>query len=115
MRLLIPKALCVVLIFLATGARADYCATGKITGEQCSGFVFESCGFVNIDAQRGSDGVMSETQRCFSSVSNYKESKGQGRCWLNTKSNSPDFFTKNKDGDYESVDIGYLVFKCFKE
>ena len=110
-----------VTIFSARIAQADYVAVGQIRGNVCSwgGFI---CKFVNIDAIR-KEGKLFSLAKVFADVDDYK----RGRCWINTKSKSmglisnainiftqPEFLRRQDDGDFEELDVEYLVFKCIK-
>ena len=113
------------LFLLATASRAEYCAVDEIRGNVCKGFVIEACSFVRVDAVKGDDGKLFTVNKCYSSVSDYKER--DGRCWITTKSKGggalswalnsatqPEFLHKNENGEYEEIDVEYLVFKCVK-
>ncbi len=114
-----------VLLLSSFSANAEYCATGVIKGNICSGFILESCKTVKIDAVKGENGELFSINKCYSSVSEYSKSKKL--CWINTKSKGggalswaansltqPDFLHKNESGKYEELDVEYLVFKCTK-
>jgi hypothetical protein len=113
------------LFLIATVSYADYCAVGEIKGNICKGFVIESCRHVRVDAVKGDDGRLFSVKTCYSEVSDYRES--DDRCWIRTKSKGlgfwssalnaakqPEFFTKKENGEYEEIDVEYLVFKCVK-
>ena len=117
---------CIFLSMLVSSSvLADYCATGKVEGNVCSGFIIESCKFIKIDAVKDGVGNLFNMKRCYEDVSEYKSSKSL--CWINTKSKGmglistamnmavqPDFLHKNSSGEYEDVDAEYIVFKCKK-
>lgn len=118
-------ALAVLAVSVPSAAWPEYCATGPIRGNICSGFVIESCSFVRVDAVEGDNGQLYTVRDCYESVSEYKE--GDGRCWIRTKSSGaglwswmtnaavqPKFFHKNDRGEYEELDVEYLVFECVK-
>ncbi|MEW8424807.1 MAG: hypothetical protein AB2609_08850 [Candidatus Thiodiazotropha sp.] len=113
-----------VLLTLSV-AHADYCAVGKIEGNVCKGFVIESCKFVQVDSVKDDNGKLFTVKECYNEVSEYNE--GKGRCWINTKSKGggaiswalnaatqPEFLHKNKNGEYEELDVEYLTFKCVR-
>ena len=118
--------LIVVLLILFYGsAKADFLATGKFKGLECSGFVIQACSNVSIDAV-GQNGKLFELKRVWPKVTEYNAS--QNICHIRMKGGSvfgfwgdvvgkasgPDFYTLTKSGDYKKVEIESLSFKCRK-
>ncbi len=112
-----------LLFLMLSEVQAEYCAVGQISGNVCKGFVIESCKFIRVDAVKDDNGKLFTVKECYSDVSEYSE--GKGRCWINTKSKGggaiswalnaatqPEFLHKNENGEYEEIDVEYLIFKC---
>lgn len=116
-----------VLALLVPGVVvAEYCATRAIRGNVCKGFVIESCKSVQVDAVEGNNGQLFTVRECYDKVSDYR--KSDGLCWIRTKSTGaglwswmtnaatqPKFFHKNERGEYEELDVEYLVFDCVRQ
>ena len=101
-----------------------YCATGKIQGNVCEGFlnsIIQSCKKVEINAVKN-EGQFYTMKKCYNNVSDYRD----GLCWIYIESvgggifangidedTRPDFYTY-KNGIYTKHNIEYLVFKCEK-
>ena len=113
-----------VLCFLfSSQSYAAYCATGKIEGNVCKGFIIESCSSIEVHAVEGDDGKLYEVKRCYEDVSEFDAN--QGRCWIRTKSSGGGlisgalnlftgmgFYHRSSSGNFEEVDAEYLTFQC---
>ncbi|MCG9721910.1 hypothetical protein [Shewanella sp. Isolate7] len=126
---LVPKIkylLAVTTLLSSSCVLAEYCAIGKIEANECSGFIIESCSFINVDAVRNDEGQLFHPKKCYESVTEYNAHKE--RCWINTKSKGggliswginaatqPNFLHKNSSGEYEEIDADYITFKCSKK
>lgn len=115
-------------IFYLSSATAnnEFCAVGDIEGSVCKGIFIKSCKFVKVDAVKGNNDKLFTINECYQKVSNFDERKG--RCWINTKVRGdnlifsavnsafqPEFFHKNKKGNYEELDVDYITFQCVKK
>lgn len=109
-----------ILLSISTSSYSDYCATGKIKGHVCEGFIIEECEKFDINAVKN-EGNFYTMKKCYDEVSEYRD----GLCWIYIKSGGgifspgmdedaiPDFYTyRNKK--YTKHDVEYLVFKCDK-
>lgn len=118
--------LAIITLLSSSAVLAEYCATGKIEANECSGFIIESCSFITVDAVRDDEGQLFHPKKCYQSVTEHNSSKG--RCWINTKSKGggliswginvavqPNFLHKNSSGEYEEIDADYITFKCSKK
>ena len=76
----------IFLSSFSTQASAEYCATGTIVGNECKGFIIESCAFIDIHAVEGSDGQLYEVAQCYEDVSDCSDRQDGGRCWITTES-----------------------------
>ncbi len=110
-----------VLVLVVGLANADYLVTGKITGQECSGFVLEVCSNRNVDAVEGDNGKLYHLAEIYSDVDDYDGK----RCWIRTKSKGlgliskaidaiggDQFYEKEKDGRYVEIDVEYITFPC---
>ena len=101
-----------------------YCATGKIIGSVCEGFIntiIQSCQKVEINAVNN-EGQFYSMKKCYNNISDYRD----GLCWIDIESTGG-FFSNEKDEDdksgfytykngiYTKHDVDYLVFKCVKK
>ena len=118
-----------IALLSASVASADYIAVGPIKGEACTSYlIVESCDMHSVDAVEGSDGQLYTLQTRYESVSDHKVLKdGTERCLIRLKARglglwskaadlllSNRFYTKTSSGEYESVDVEMLAFKCRK-
>jgi hypothetical protein len=102
---------------------AKYLVEGQIEGSVCTNYiVFQTCKFVNVDAVQGDDGELFEIKTQFDNVTE----ENNGLCfirlkyegwiaWALRKTVGPTFFTKKQDGQFEKIDLEYVVFKCKKQ
>ncbi len=115
----------VLLVLLISPASAEYVVTSQIRGNVCQWFGLGLCGFHNISAVKGSDGKLYSMATSFDHVSEYNQEKKT--CWINTKSDGmgiissavnalaqPVFFEKTASGEYEKLDVEFLVFSCIE-
>ena len=130
---MIPMIKCLAagaaIALLSAPASADYIAVGPIRGQECTSYVlFESCEMYSVDAVLGDGDKLYTIQTRYESVSDHKVLKdGTERCWIRLKAGglglwskaanlflADRFHTKTPDGEYEKIDVEYLVFKCKK-
>lgn len=108
------------LLTISGPAWANFLLIGKMKASVCSGVVFQTCSFENVDAVGASSGQLYEPARQYGSVSEFDPQRNQ--CWIRMKTGSfaldafkgsrlPDFFTK-KDGRFVKIKPDYLVFSC---
>ena len=119
----------VVLLVMMAGSNsyAEYAAIGTIQGNHCSGLFIKTCGLKDIAAVSGSDGKLHEIKTTYDSVTEYKETTG--KCFIRVSRSSglgpiswainywkgTEFYAKDSSGEFTSVDIEYITFKCKKQ
>jgi hypothetical protein len=118
-------AIFILPVFFCTPLAAKYLVDGEIKGQVCTSYVVvSSCEMVSIEAVEGDDGQLFAIKQEYESVSEFNESTG--RCWIRLdispswlwrikrKLAGPQFFTKNRDGQYKKVNPEYVTFRCKK-
>jgi hypothetical protein len=116
------------LFLFSKHSKADYIATGPISGIVCSGLVFKSCPPTRVDAIEGKDGKLHSLSRSYREVSEFNGK----RCWIELKSGSNSryggsglwdfvanmfgetFYQQQQDGSYKKIDVERLIFDCRK-
>lgn len=85
------------------------------------------CSMKDVDAVEDKAGVVIAMPRLFETVSEYKEVKGKGYCYVLTRSTGggiislgvnfftePKLFKRGSDGSLERIKADYLAFQCEK-
>lgn len=125
LNLKIAIALCV--LWLALPVHAAYRAVGPVKGDVCIGFGFTYCSMKDIDAVEDKTGAIIDMPQLFEIVTEYKEIKGKGYCYVRTRSTGggivamganfltePKLFKRGPAGSLERIKADYLAFQCVR-
>ena len=129
MKLLITM---LTMTFVSFGANAGYMVLDQVRGFTCENWIiFDRCKYIDIYAADDQNGKLFTLQKYFKDVDEYKKIKDYYFCNIRTSPNNTDtlgkvisffkkkingnnFYTKDKDGKFEMVNIEHLSFKCLK-
>ena len=115
--------------FLSFNANADYEVKGQIKGFVCEGIFIEACKYKKIDTVDNSEGQLHTLKKTYKKVDEYKKVGNKDICIINVNGGyfgfinsfrnmlkkGDNFFTLNKNGEYQKVSIEYLMFECSKK
>jgi hypothetical protein len=120
------------MTFVSFGANAGYMVLDQVRGFTCENWIiFDRCKYIDIYAADDQNGKLFTLQKYFKDVDEYKKIKDYYFCNIRTSPNNTDtlgkvisffkkkingnnFYTKDKDGKFEMVNIEHLSFKCLK-
>ena len=120
------------MIFISFGASAGYVVLDQIRGFACENWIiFDRCKYIDIYAVDDQNGKLFTLKKYYKDVDEYKKIKDYYFCNIRVSPNKTDtlgkiisffkkkingnnFYTKDKDGKFEIVNIEHFGFKCSK-